>query len=1621
MLLHAHRTAWHIIYNQVLKSLARSSIKSSAAILTILSVPQEAVAEILPTTEGTATEVTTLGTPSHEQFNITGGQRSYEGNNLFHSFEQFNLEAGQTANFITNPDIQNIFSQITGQASSIDGRLQILGSEADLYLMNPAGILFGANAQLNLPGSLSATTATAMGFGDQWLNLLVAPTQSTDYTALTGTPTAFDFASAGAVINTGHLAVRPGEALSLIGGTVINTGELSAPGGTLTLTAVEAGNLLRLEQENQLLSLEISSTPRSPVSQTLGEMLTGLGNDYADTLSIDANGEVRLVASNILIPENAGSAIASGTLSTDNETGIGGDINIFGTQVGLIESQLSASGRDGGGTLRIGGDYQGGPAAPTASQTYIDTQSILTADALEQGHGGQIYIWSDDFTQFHGHLSAQGGQLSGNGGFAEISGKQSLIYNGTVELGAPQGTDGEVLFDPYSITIKEGYGEDFTGSETLPNIFTNFFNLLIPFTIYEDTLEQFSSVTLESATDIIIEDLSDNELTFQPGGTIVFKADVNGNGTGSFIMEDRNDTIRTQGGDIEIYGGDPGISLGNIDTRNSQTPSPGGNITLTSRGAVNAGSLNGGDGDIQVVSNGLDFTAGPDSVSASTITIMPTDIESNIQIGGHSNIPGTLNLSVSDLAALSDSLNQINIGRSDGRGRVTLTAAIANGSANPLSSPVTLMGGSESTLVAPDLNNYWTLNDQNSGTISNYSQLNFSGMGTLFGGSEQDTFEFENPTAAVTQAIVGGTGDLTLLGDDLNLPERVSGSGKLTIRPTTATTAIQLGGTGSGESNKLTLTDAELDGLQDGFSSIEIGDDSSGPITLENDINFTDSVTLRSGSSIDASSSMLTGSDNANLTLITNGDIATRDLATAGGDITLTSGGDTRTEELSSDGGDITLTSAGDITTAFLDARSTASVNPTGGDITVTTGNHFQATDSFSGDDGAPTSIATDPGNQIVIQHGGNGAVPFVVGENTTSNGTVGRITDQRVVLNNRELFTSLVEGNISILTEASPPGPADKPAAPDTGNPTGDNPTGGNPARQKIGGTTGEELRGGTTGKIPGGLVSAPPPSNVIPQTTNVTPEPSTGSTTDIIPEPPDPATDIFPEPSVGSVDPPNFSDSRDSGIDVTIEFSSLPETDPLASPVEPLPEQQSRNFNLILRDSNTGLDTVNVTETFNQIEIQLGSQFANHLDLSNGVNLEEVATVDEVQSTLTDAYQALGVRSALVYAYFVPNIADNHATQQTQPSVDQASGQQVSTEEQRLPRDDDQLELMVITPEGNPLRRQPSNATRAQVRESASELRRQATSQFSSSHEYLPPAQQLYSWLVEPLESVLSQQNIDNLAFVMDDGLRTFPLAALHDGQQFLIENFSLGLVPTFSLTNFGLESANSDNSLSRGVLAMGASQFVDQPPLPGVEAELSFISEELDSGEAFFNENFTLENLTKQVESQEYGVVHLATHATFESGDLDNSYIQLWEQRMSLSHLSNLELSQAEIELIILSACNTALGDPQSEYGFAGFAVHAGSQSALASLWPVSDEGTLGFMTQFYDQFTNAPIRAEALREAQLAMVSGQVGIRNGQVYGPNNAVISTIPALADSGYWDFSHPFYWSAFTMIGSPW
>jgi CHAT domain-containing protein len=219
---------------------------------------------------------------------------------------------------------------------------------------------------------------------------------------------------------------------------------------------------------------------------------------------------------------------------------------------------------------------------------------------------------------------------------------------------------------------------------------------------------------------------------------------------------------------------------------------------------------------------------------------------------------------------------------------------------------------------------------------------------------------------------------------------------------------------------------------------------------------------------------------------------------------------------------------------------------------------------------------------------------------------------------------------------------------------------------------------------------------------------------------------------------------------------------------------------------------------------------------------------------------------------------------------------------------------------------------------------------------------------------------------------------------------------------------------------VLAMGASEFTDQNPLPAVPVELATIADKLWQGESFLNSTFTPQRLKTVRNRTPFGILHLATHGEFKSGKPENSYIQFWDTRLSLNQIRELGLSNPPVELMVLSACRTALGDKEAELGFTGLAVQAGVKSALGSLWYVSDEATLGLMTTFYSQLKEVPIKAEALRQAQLAMIRGEVRVENGQLVTPNQ-IIPLPPKLADLPDRELTHPYYWSAFTLVGSPW
>jgi CHAT domain-containing protein len=270
------------------------------------------------------------------------------------------------------------------------------------------------------------------------------------------------------------------------------------------------------------------------------------------------------------------------------------------------------------------------------------------------------------------------------------------------------------------------------------------------------------------------------------------------------------------------------------------------------------------------------------------------------------------------------------------------------------------------------------------------------------------------------------------------------------------------------------------------------------------------------------------------------------------------------------------------------------------------------------------------------------------------------------------------------------------------------------------------------------------------------------------------------------------------------------------------------------------------------------------------------------------------------------------------------------------------------------------------------------------------------------------------------MDAGLRQIPLAALYDGKQFLVEKYSLGSIPSISLTNRHYQPLKDSQ-----VLAMGASKFQQLSPLPAVPIELSVITRHLWPGESFLNEQFTLKNLKTQSRKKSFGILHLATHADFQPGTASDSYIQLWDTQLKLNQLREMGWNKLpQVELLVLSACRTALGDRESELGFSGLAVQAGVKSALGSLWYVSDGGTLALMSEFYQQLRqpDVTIKAEALRRAQIAMLRKQVRLERGKLQGLDGlGEIPLPPGMAALGNYDFSHPYYWAGLTMIGIPW
>lgn len=275
-------------------------------------------------------------------------------------------------------------------------------------------------------------------------------------------------------------------------------------------------------------------------------------------------------------------------------------------------------------------------------------------------------------------------------------------------------------------------------------------------------------------------------------------------------------------------------------------------------------------------------------------------------------------------------------------------------------------------------------------------------------------------------------------------------------------------------------------------------------------------------------------------------------------------------------------------------------------------------------------------------------------------------------------------------------------------------------------------------------------------------------------------------------------------------------------------------------------------------------------------------------------------------------------------------------------------------------------------------------------TTREYLSHAQLLYDWLIRPLEADLTSFKIDTLVFVPDGPLRTIPMAALHDGKQFLITKYAVATTLGLNLTDPRPLRRDAPKTLSVG-LTETVQGF---PPLPNVLEELQAIKA-LYGGHQLINKDFLVGRMEQELKESPVNIVHIASHGKFE-GDVEKTFLLAFDDKVNMERLGRyvglFRFREEPLELLTLSACETAAGDDRAALGLAGVAIKAGARSALATLWAINDEASSELVVEFYRQLQDRTAsKAVALQRAQVKM-------------------------LEDPAH---QHPIYWAPFLLLNN--
>ena len=296
---------------------------------------------------------------------------------------------------------------------------------------------------------------------------------------------------------------------------------------------------------------------------------------------------------------------------------------------------------------------------------------------------------------------------------------------------------------------------------------------------------------------------------------------------------------------------------------------------------------------------------------------------------------------------------------------------------------------------------------------------------------------------------------------------------------------------------------------------------------------------------------------------------------------------------------------------------------------------------------------------------------------------------------------------------------------------------------------------------------------------------------------------------------------------------------------------------------------------------------------------------------------------------------------------------------------------------------------------------------------------SRQLYALLFGELQPLLEKEKVSTLLIAADRGLQAIPFAALHSGSQYFGDQYAFAITPSLALTEFEVKGDPDDR-----MLALGASEFKGLSALPLVPQELEQIGDE-ERKDKFLNQEFTPETFLDKAGINEYGTLHVATHAEFKPGGPSQSKLHSGEGPLSMKELATLREKRqgVPLDLVVFSACRTALGDADAELGFSGLALQAGARSAVGTLWYVDDVVTSAYFVQMYRFLEQGIPKAEAMQMTRQAFIRGLIRLSDDAVLGVDGSpLISELtPSQQRRVSNGVENPFFWAGIELMGSPW